>query len=245
MQPLAYYLGFDTGRLMNVLFLDAGGIILDESKHERVRAEIIVEILRRLDNTYTLSDYYSDVDEAVRMFCPGVYQYVVWKRVGHDRGFYDRVYEEHLIRWRREKPPLTLMAGIESTLRELADDFRIGIAGQYGREIIELLDRESLSQFFEWHFTQDDFTMTKPDTRFYVQLVERCGVKPDESIMVGDRIDKDIAPAKMIGMKTILVRTGLHVNQQPRLPSEIPDREIDNVTGLTDAVMSLSQRMLT
>ena len=47
--------------------------------------------------------------------------------------------------------------------------------------------------------------------------------------MVGDRIDKDIIPAKMVGMKTIRIKTGIHKNQEPRIPKEIPDKTVEKI----------------
>jgi putative hydrolase of the HAD superfamily len=82
--------------------------------------------------------------------------------------------------------------------------------------------------------------VTKPDVRFYEQLTSRCDVDPQECIMVGDRIDKDIIPAKVTGMKTIRVRVGIHSDQEPRVPSECPDRTLSSVAGLAYAVLSLS-----
>jgi ribonucleotide monophosphatase NagD (HAD superfamily) len=60
--------------------------------------------------------------------------------------------------------------------------------------------------------------------------------------MVGDRIDKDVIPAKLLGMKTILIRVGLHKNQQPRIPFEVPDAELDSVIGLADAILKVAEQ---
>jgi ribonucleotide monophosphatase NagD (HAD superfamily) len=59
--------------------------------------------------------------------------------------------------------------------------------------------------------------------------------------MVGDRIDKDVIPAKQVGMRTIVVRVGLHRHQQPRIPFEIPDRELNSVVGLAEAVIDVAR----
>ena len=90
--------------------------------------------------------------------------------------------------------------------------------------------------------TQDDFSVTKPDPRYYEQIVKAFGVDPQLCIMVGDRIDNDIIPAKQLGMRTILIRVGLHKNQQPRNPFEIPDLELDGVVGLAAAVQKLAKQ---
>ena len=59
--------------------------------------------------------------------------------------------------------------------------------------------------------------------------------------MAGDRIDKDIIPAKQLGMRTILVRSGIHRNQQPRIPYEVPDSELKTVSGLAAEVLRLAR----
>ena len=93
---------------------------------------------------------------------------------------------------------------------------------------------------FRFPFIQDDFPLTKPDPRYYEQVAETCGAAPGECIMVGDRVDNDIVPPKILGMKTVLVRTGLHRGQQPRMPSERPDVEIGSVVGLGAAVKRIA-----
>jgi putative hydrolase of the HAD superfamily len=221
-------------------FLDAGGVILDETEHEEIRAEISVEILRAIIPGYSISAYYSDVEEAVRCFCPSVYQYVFWKSLRNDRSLFDKLYASYLNEWQKRKPPLELNSGFETEIREICRNFKVGIAGQYGQELLKLLEERSILDCFTYRLTQDDFSVTKPDLRFYEQIVKACGVDPKQCIMVGDRIDKDVIPAKLLGMKTILVRVGLHKNQMPRIPFEVPDAELNGVPGLAEAVLKVA-----
>lgn len=58
--------------------------------------------------------------------------------------------------------------------------------------------------------------------------------------MVGDRIDIDIAPAKNLGMGTILVLTDSHAIQKPRSWLELPDYEASIVEDLTNILDNLS-----
>ena len=64
---------------------------------------------------------------------------------------------------------------------------------------------------------------------------------PAACIMAGDRIDKDVIPAKQLGMKTIRVRVGLHKGQQPRTPDEIPDAELAGVAGPAAAARHIAE----
>jgi FMN phosphatase YigB (HAD superfamily) len=50
--------------------------------------------------------------------------------------------------------------------------------------------------------------------------------------MVGDRVDCDVVPAKMLGMYAVRMRVGRHIEQEPRMPSELPDAEIHSLSEL-------------
>ncbi|MEK6921678.1 MAG: HAD-IA family hydrolase [Nanoarchaeota archaeon] len=52
----------------------------------------------------------------------------------------------------------------------------------------------------------DDVTKGKPDPEGFEKIVQLCSVPAAHIIFVGDSEQKDIIPAKSVGMKTILVR---------------------------------------
>jgi putative hydrolase of the HAD superfamily len=72
-----------------------------------------------------------------------------------------------------------------------------------------------------------------------LRACEDLNVEPSECLMVGDRIDNDIVPAKVLGMRTVLFRTGRHIAQQPRSADEVPDVEAWDVAGMEAAIVSL------
>jgi len=74
----------------STVLLDAGGVILDESEQEVVRAEIIVEVLAAIVPGYSVDTYRSDIEEAVQSFCPSAYQYVFWKYLKDNRALFDK-----------------------------------------------------------------------------------------------------------------------------------------------------------
>ncbi|MHC4934478.1 MAG: HAD family hydrolase [Planctomycetota bacterium] len=225
---------------LRAIFLDAGGVLLDEQSMEVARAEATARFLGALVPEYSVERYWADTEEAVQAFTPETYLHVFWKYLKPDRVRCEEAYLAFRQEWRRARPPLELMPGIGDELRELAACFRVGLAGQYGSEVLDLLRREELLGCLAWHFTQDDFTLTKPDPRYLLQIAEACGVPPSECVMVGDRIDKDIVPARQVGMRTVRIRVGLHRNQRPRVPFEVPDVELESVIGLAEAVLGLA-----
>jgi len=225
---------------ITTVFLDAGGVILDESGHEAALAGVAVEALAGIVDGYSEEAYWRDVEEAAGLYAPRIYQYVFWKYLKPDLDAFDAVYEAFMARWRRSRPPLNLMAGLAAEVEDLARDFDLGILGQYGSEVLATLREHSLLDLFRYTRTQDDFSLTKPDPRYYEQVCRACGVDPRECIMVGDRLDKDVVPARQVGMKTIRIRVGILKGQESRIPFEVPDVELPGVAGLGAAARELA-----
>jgi HAD superfamily hydrolase (TIGR01549 family) len=218
---------------VEAIFLDAGGVILDETEAEAERAAVLAALISR-EIPYTLAQYWLDVDEAVYRFVPSTYEYVLYKNLGRERC------KDALKAFKAQAPSRNLvpMPGLGEALKTLSRAFKLGILGQYGKELTEILEREGLLDFFAYRDTQEGFGLTKPDPRYFLAILERAGVQPNVSVMVGDRIDKDIYPAKLIGMKTIRLRTGIHRAQEPRIRAEEPDLTVDSLSAITAEVVA-------
>lgn len=70
-------------------------------------------------------------------------------------------------------------------------------------------------------------------------FVRHLAMAPAECILVGDRIDLDIAPAKTAGMATIQFRSGRWRRQRPRSAAETPDAVVTDVAELEAALREL------
>jgi len=54
-------------------------------------------------------------------------------------------------------------------------------------------------------FTPKETKFLKPDKRAFLAVLEKLKVKPEEALMVGDEIERDLIPAKNLGMEVILI----------------------------------------
>ena len=223
---------------IQALLIDAGGIILDESLLEDAFRKGIVDAFHLCEYQYQSERYSHDYEEGIIRFCPKSTHYVIWKNTEGDMKQFNRVLGT--FREIFTHPPLQLMDGIEEQLRLLAPKYKLVLAGQYGSELYDLLDRHELSGLFANRLSQDDFSLSKPDPRYFLQIAQRSEVAPEECLMIGDRIDKDVVPARMAGMKTLLVKSSIYRVQMPRIPDECPDMTIDSITDLAHAVDELS-----
>ncbi|MDR1636236.1 MAG: HAD family hydrolase [Treponema sp.] len=210
------------------IFLDAGGVILNEEKFENNSAEIIVQIIKQYNSNYSIENYWKDIEEAVYRFIPKVYDYVLYKNIIDVEKF--KISKmEYKNKIGKVNDNFELTDRIEDFLVKYSKYYKIGILGQYGKDFKEFLSNKKLLKYFTYTEIQDDYKITKPDPRYYEEILKKCNCKAAESIMVGDRIDKDIIPAKMVGMKTIRIRTGIHKDQEPRTPEEMAEITVNKL----------------
>jgi HAD superfamily hydrolase (TIGR01549 family) len=214
------------------IFLDAGGVILDEKFFEDNSAVIIIRIIRQYNDGYSPDNYWSDIEEAVYRYAPKIYDYVLYKNLKNIDDFMNSKaqYKKEI----KNTYHFELMDGIKDFLISFSKHYSIGILGQYGKDFKSFLNENNLLPYFTYTEIQDDYAVTKPDTRYFEAILGKCGCNPTESVMIGDRIDKDIIPAKAVGMRTIRLRIGIHRNQEPRTPEEIPNLTVGRLRDITN-----------
>nr|WP_292166839.1 HAD family hydrolase [Butyrivibrio sp.] len=78
--------------------------------------------------------------------------------------------------------------------------------------------------------------VAKPDRRMFEIALERANCSADQAVMIGDRIDYDIVPAKNMGMKTIWVKQGMGQYWIFSDESERPDYEVDSLSELLEVL---------
>jgi hypothetical protein len=121
---------------ITTVFLDAGGVLIDEAEQELAFAGMIVDLVHSTNPTYSLSDYWQDVGKGVRCHVPNIYKFAIWQATGQRDDLYRGAVIEFKTRISVGRPPLTLMAGIADEVAKMTGIFKLGIAGQYGAEIL-------------------------------------------------------------------------------------------------------------
>ena len=183
---------------------------------------------------------------AVASFAWNAYQAIIWRLTGCDeaasRRAYQAVAERHQER-HDARDRLELREGVPAMLERLwRRGLLLGLAANQPTTTVAALDRFGIGRFFHHREVSATHGIHKPDPRLFLRACEDLGARPDECVMVGDRIDNDIVPANWLGMRAILFRTGRHIHQQPRSWLELPDAEVYDVPGLEAALDSLIER---
>lgn len=103
-------------------------------------------------------------------------------------------------RWGELSP---LLPGIPEVIRSLAGPYRLGIIANQPREVVPVLKAHALWDHFEVHGISSEVGLLKPDARFFQWALGQAGSAPEEALMIGDRLDNDILPARAMGMQTL------------------------------------------
>lgn len=225
-----------------VLF-DVGGPIDLEVLHEQGVDRGIIDAFAQNGITVTQADLDRASDAAVASFASNAYVAMVWRLAGRDRELFDAVwaaFRSHDAERSARRGGIELRGGVPDLLRDLHDQgLRLGLAANQPTRVIPALDELGIGQYFSHREVSGHHGFHKPDVRLFLRACEDLGVAPEECIMVGDRIDNDVVPARLLGMKAVLIRTGRHRNQQPRTPGEVPHAEVHDAAGMAGAIHAL------
>jgi HAD superfamily hydrolase (TIGR01549 family) len=105
-------------------------------------------------------------------------------------------------------PPSALYPDVIPCLETLVGRYRLGVIANQPTSVRAAMDREGLSRFFEVWGVSDDLGLQKPDPKLFSQVLHTAAVSAAGTVMVGDRLDYDVRPAKTAGMQTIWVLRG-------------------------------------
>ena len=117
-----------------------------------------------------------------------------------------------------------------STLRDRG--YRLGIIANQPLGSEARLAQFGLRDFFDVICASAEEGVSKPDPEIFRRAISRAGCTPAEAVMIGDRTDNDVAPAKTLGLQTILIRQGYGGYHVVHTPEENPDETVDTLTEL-------------
>ena len=149
---------------------------------------------------------------------------------GHQAVYQDLVdrYRHHFLV--QDDTPSELFAGVESLLSSLRQrGHYLAVATGKGRMGLEnALDETGLRGHFDYTRCADE-TRSKPHPQMLEEIMERLGVEPHETLMIGDT-EYDMLMANNAGTAALAVSYGVHDKQ--RLLACNPLDCVDDVAGL-------------
>ena len=194
------------------LFFDVGSTLIDESKVYEDRMKKIAELSGTVYGQvyeYAMSFYKKNKKgdlEAARQL--GV-ELPKWESQ------YERLYKD-----------------TRDCLKKLSVIYKIGVIANQSLGTCERLENFGIKKYIDLVIASVEEGVSKPDRRIFEIALERSRCKPENAVMVGDRIDNDIVPAKQLGMKTIWVKQGFGSLWNITDESEKADIEVNNLSDI-------------
>lgn len=129
-----------------------------------------------------------------------------------------------------------IIEGIKEVLEILKEKYKLAIVSNtftWGdKEITEALERYGLVKYFDAIVTSVDAGSRKPSDGIFRKAMKLLGVEPRETVMIGDRIDTDIAGANLLGITSILFRWNDRYPAIQKREEELPDFIIGSIGEL-------------
>lgn len=162
--------------------------------------------------------------EAVETLFPDLDEDLAGRFIAHYRGSF--LHGPH--------DPTTLFPGVAETLSGLRDSgYFLAVATGKGRVGLDReLGRTELGQFFDVTRCADE-AFSKPHPQMLVEIMDRLGLGPEETVMVGDTV-YDLEMARNAGARALAVTYGVH--DRERLEALEPLALLDSIADVPDWV---------
>lgn len=134
--------------------------------------------------------------------------------------------------WHREDE--VVYPDADECLARLHRRYRIGVIANQSPGTAGRMNQYGLSQHLDLVIASAEEGIAKPDLRIFELALERANCLPENAVMIGDRLDNDIIPAKRIGLKTIWIRQGFGGMATPLTEEETPDCFVNDLRELLE-----------
>jgi HAD superfamily hydrolase (TIGR01509 family) len=208
------------GPALEMVFFDIGGVMYDDT----IYARAMHTALRELGGRFT-DEEFDDVYRTARAAQAGSFRSVLARRFlgpNPDMGALEAEAAKH---W--AYPPEALHDDVRPCLAALVGRYRLGIIANQPSAVKDAIRRDGLDGYFEVWGVSDDVGLEKPDPGLFVHVLQEAGMEPPRSVMIGDRLDYDVRPAKAAGMRAVWVLRG-----------EAPDHPTPGQLAEADAAIS-------
>jgi HAD superfamily hydrolase (TIGR01549 family) len=149
----------------------------------------------------------------------------------HDEDHRKQIQDKLKFRKELERP----FPSAAKVLERLSHYYRIGIIANQSPGTETRLESYGLRKYVDVLACSAEEGVSKPDPELYAVALKQAGCAPEEAVMVGDRIDNDIIPARSLGLHTIRILQGYGRFQ----PETSEDERADWTVESLDELLSL------
>lgn len=132
----------------------------------------------------------------------------------------------------------TLYPQTKEILEQLVQEYKLGIIANQLPGLEERLKDFGILDYFDAIFSSADLGLAKPNPAIFRLALQKSNCLPHQAIMIGDRLDNDIVPAKRIGMKTIWIKQDFSRLAQAKNLEERADWTVEKLIDVLPILLS-------
>ena len=140
---------------------------------------------------------------------------------------------------------ITRIPDVLEVLTALKPRYRLGVisntVGSGDAELADALEKAGIRHLIDALVTSRDFGQAKPDPAIYAEGARRLGVSLGATVMVGDRLDTDVAGALKAGIPAVWLRHPGATLIAGIAPTHVIDR-LAELPGWLDATYAPDRR---
>lgn len=207
-----------TVRSIKWLFFDLGGTIYDESLSDRQR---INELLEKSLSDVTAEEFYKQMQISAGAFADSPFT-----DARRNLGISENVPYSN-------KKEVLYPDAVE-VIKALSEKYSLAILANQPPNTMERLKNDGLYDYFKIILLSECEDLFKPDIRFFEYALSKAGCKAHEAVMIGDRLDNDVFPAKKLGMTTVRIKQGLFAVQEAVSEEYRADYEVGSLKEISE-----------
>jgi len=125
-----------------------------------------------------------------------------------------------------------------AVLARLSEDFTLGVVSNFSGNLTTILEESRIRDYVSFVIESYHAKVAKPDPAIFGLALEACGRSARDCVFVGDNPERDLAPARALGMKTVLVCADPDASKlrDRSGPGPVADAYIREVSALLDLV---------
>jgi HAD superfamily hydrolase (TIGR01549 family) len=191
--------------MLRWIFFDVGNVLLDEDPLTYRNFCLHVEAVRRVRPDRTFYDLLAEREAraAAGDRWPLASVMAEYLHEADRTAVWDRAERSIRNAFAALSPPV---AGAFEAIERLGQRYRLGLIANQGAECRAHLAALGWLERFEVVAFSEEQGEFKPGPGLFQYALVSAGVPPEEALMVGDRLDNDIAPAAALGMATAWLR---------------------------------------
>lgn len=216
------------------LYFDLGSTLLDETAAHHERAVLTCSRLRTLGLEMNAEDFLARMTAIGRVQSSFPYKTVLAALLAAHP---PEAFGFAMVEYRNDGE--RLHEGVPAMLALLAQSYRLGVLANQAAGTEERLRAHGIRDWFEVVVASAEFGYAKPSPEIFTEAERRAGCRGGELVMIGDRLDYDIRPARARGWRTVRVRQGFAGGLEPATDAERPDVSVSRVTDVPSALERL------